>query len=219
MWGKCARLLMGFILFVVAGWLVVHAAFGWNEAWRLQRSSAAKHDPVPLIDPALTSDPSIDAAKLKVIGPLANALNAQAETSTSASPANPVTAVDHVEKAAASAPRRFHASFSVKSYRYFRLLVPAHISSPSLRGSFTSYSAGPAKNVAIVDFLVLDDSQFSDFVGEDGGSTVFSSETSGGIVDIALGPTFFESKKYYLVFRSPDNRSRLVTADLTATFD
>jgi hypothetical protein len=66
---------------------------------------------------------------------------------------------------------------------------------------------------------VLDDDQLKDFVQGTGGGTASSDEASGGVIDISLNPTVLDSKQYYLVFSSPDNRSRIVTVDLTATFD
>lgn len=227
MWRKCARLLVGLTLFLAAGWLMVHAVFGWGKVWRSQQSLHAKIQPVPLIDPALAGDPSVASAKLKVIGPLANALKPQGEILSpsdsekieSPSLPTPPTAFDHVEQSATAAPRRFHATFAVKSYRYYQLLVPPHTTSPRLHGSFTSVSAGPGKTPAIAEFLLLDDRQFSDFIQGDVGTVLFSSESIGATIDVTLSPALFEPKKYYLVFRSPDNRVRIVTSNLTATFD
>jgi len=67
---------------------------------------------------------------------------------------------------------------------------------------------------------LLDEQQFGEFVHGDSGTAVFSTESSAaGSIDVALNSTVFESKKYYLVFRSPDRRNRVVTAEFTATFD
>ncbi len=74
MWSRVSRLLIGLVLFVLASWFVSHAAFGRNSVWQRQQVVTAKRSPVVLVDPTLASDPSIEDAKLKVIGPLANAV-------------------------------------------------------------------------------------------------------------------------------------------------
>ena len=107
----------------------------------------------------------------------------------------------------------------VKGYRYYQLLVPAQASAPKLHGRFTASAATPDKSAAVAEFLLLDEGQFSDFVHGRADDSVFSSTSSAGIIDITLSPGVLESKKYYLVFRSPDKHARVVSADITASFE
>src|SRR5262249_41570715 len=199
----------------------------WTHAWQIPQTPVAKRNPISTIDPALARDPAIEAAKIKVVGPLALAMKAESEDPQgTAGPESPndtsstqPTAFDHVERSATPKPRRFHASFLVKNYSFYRLLVPAHTSSPRLYGRFAAFSPGPDKKAASTEFLLLDEEQFKDFTHGNAGDSLFSSESSNGTVDIDLSPSIFESKHYYLVFRSPDKRARIVKADLTASFE
>lgn len=239
MWRNCARLLIGFVVLIGSGCFIMWAGFGWKYVWHKQSAIAAKQHSAPLIDPTFAKDPSIDAARLKVIGPLANAITEQPENTSAdpndaaanaaldsssaeatderrpADPAIPFNLVGHVE---ASGPQHWHTTFRLKTYRYFRLYVPPHATSPRLQGTFAAYSA-ESKNAESADFLVLDDNQLHDFVHQGGGDAIFSHESSRGVIDLQLSPTILDAKDYYLVFSSPDRRPRIVVADLMATFD
>jgi len=200
-----------------------------------QAAPPAKRESVPLIDPTLAKDPSIEGAKIKVIGPLASAVNSDgeiaglsddppdpaktAETENAPQNSGPATPFDLVGHDGPQGPQHFHATFRVTNYKYFKLLVPAHSSLPKLHGTFASFSGDPGRTSQPANFLVLDRSQLDGFVHGTGGDAVFSHESNGGVIDVMLSPTIFDPKEYYLVFSSPDNHSRLITADLTATFD
>jgi|SRR5437899_1754003 len=71
---KVSRLLIGLVMFTLAAWFMSRAAFGWSSAWRRQQVLTSKRSPIQVVDPALANDPTVDAAKLKVIGPLADAI-------------------------------------------------------------------------------------------------------------------------------------------------
>ncbi len=220
---RVSWLLIGLVLFAIAAWFMSCAAFGWSSVWRSQHLLTAKRSRIVLVDPALANDPAVDAAKLTVVGPLANAIepveNAP-DAGQNATPPTPPTAFDHVERPATSKPLGFHSSFLVKTYRFFEFVVPAHTSSPRFQGTFKSFYADRGKGGATVGALLLDEQQFGEFVHGDSGTAVLSTESSAaGSIDVALNSTVFESKKYYLVFRSPDRRNRLVSAEFTATFD
>src|SRR5689334_6054806 len=131
MWSGVSRLLIGVVLIGLAVWVWIYGAHGWDHVWQKEQATAAKTKPVVLIDPTFASDPSIAPAKVKVIGPLASATqqeqdangtdnSASAEPATSGQP----TAFDHVAHPSSSTPRRFHSTFVVKSYKYYRFLVP-----------------------------------------------------------------------------------------------
>jgi len=130
MWSSFSRLLIGFVLLGLTGWFLTYVAHGWDHTWQREQAAVAKSKSVSLIDPTLANDPSIAPAKVKVIGPLASAMQheqddvngtdntAIAESASSAQP----TAFDHVERPSTTAPRRFHSTFLVKGYRYYQLL-------------------------------------------------------------------------------------------------
>lgn len=231
MLARCARLLAGFVVLAVSVCSILWVVIKCTHIVQKQAVTRPNRSSVPLIDPNLAKDPSIDGAKIKAIGPLATAMKDQDEATAvpngeSANldsgqdtavapqvPPSPFDLVGHDDQA----PRHFHASFRVSRYRYFRLVVPAHSTSPRLHGSFTSSAAGRRAEKA--DFLVFEADQFNNYVRLGDGAAVFSDESSNGIIDVLLKPTIFDARQYFLVFSSPDNQNRTVTADLTATFD
>lgn len=225
MWSGVSRLLIGIVLIGLAVWVWIYGAHAWDHVWQKERATAAKNKPVVLIDPTFASDPSIAPAKVKVIGPLASAMqqeqdevngtdnSASAEPATSGQP----TALDHVTHPSSTAPQRFHSTFLVKSYKYYRFLVPVQASSPKLHGRFSAFTTD--KNAAAADVLLLDEGQFDDLIHGRPNGAVFASTSSTGIIDVTLSPGILEPKKYYLVFRTPDQRPRLVSADVTASFE
>jgi hypothetical protein len=223
MWSRPSRLLIGLVLFVIAGWFLSRAAFGWITVWQKQQVLPARQNAVPLIDPALAADPAIQAAKVRVIGPLANAVEPDDSGSTPGENVVRTAApspMDHVEKPTTSAPVRLRNTFLVKTYRFFCFQVPAHTTSPKVHGTFKSSFADSGKNAGVVDASLLDEQQFDQFVHSHSGAAAFAdSSSAAGIIDIVLDSTLFEPKKYYLVFRTPDSRSRMVTADVIATFE
>src|SRR5437867_13448437 len=118
MWSRSSRLLIGSLLFAGAGWFLSHAAFGWIPVWQKQQALPTKQNPISLVDPTLAADPSIEAGKLKVIGPLANAVAPDDTPSTAADNVARTTSptpFDHVEKPSASGPIRLHNTFVVKT--------------------------------------------------------------------------------------------------------
>src|SRR5437764_14712756 len=176
MWRNCARLLVAFAVLFGSGPLILWTAAGWKYTWQKQVVVASKHEPVSLIDPNLAKDPSIESAKLNVIGPLPNALEPQGEipgptsdktevikgnaaenapgnTPQNAYQASPFDLVGHAEP---QAPRHFRSTFRVSSYRYFRLVVPAHATFPKLHGTFISWSSDPVKPAHAAASRLLD---------------------------------------------------------------
>jgi hypothetical protein len=235
MWRRGARLLVGFSVLGASCFSIAWLGINCTHMLQKQAAPPPKREPVAVIDPNFAKDPAIDAAKIKVIGPLANAMNSQGELSAISGDEANATKTDNAESAPQNAgpaspfdlvghgdpqdPRHFHATFRVTNYKYFRLVVPAHSSLPKLHGTFASFSGDQHRTAVASDFLVLDSGQLNDFVHRTGGDSVFSHESCGGVIDVMLSPTIFDPKEYYLVFSSPDNHSRLITADLTATFD
>jgi hypothetical protein len=227
MWSRFLRRLIGLFVLGLAGWSFIYLSHRWDHVWQKEQAELAKSKPVSLIDPTLANDPSVAPAKIKVIGPLATAMEHEQEdpsgmddtaTAEPAPSAQPTTFA-HMEKPSTYAPHRFHSTFLVKSYRYYRLLVPVRAGSPKLRGRFAAFAATADKSAADAELLLLDENQFNDFVHGRINDAVFSSTSSVGIIDVTLSPGVLAAKKYYLVFRSPDKRPRLVTADLMESFD
>ncbi len=117
-----------------------------------------------------------------------------------------------------------HKSFAVRTTVAFPFDIPPHAAMPHLRGNYKSFvtKLGIQSNEdsANVDFLVLTDDQYADFVS---GSTsaLFSVDASHDQgVDIDLPPSLNQPKKYYLIFRNTpgSDAKKVVEADLTVDF-
>src|SRR5262245_33913300 len=171
MWNRSVGFLIGTVLLGASGWFLARAGFGWTHVWQIPQTPVVKRNPISTIDPALARDPAVEAAKIRVVGPLALAMKAESEdpqgTAGTESPndtsSTHTTAVNHIERSTTPKPRLFHSSFLVNNYIFYRLLVPAHTSSPRLYGRFAAFSPGPDKKAETAEFLLLDEEQFKDF--------------------------------------------------------
>lgn len=202
---------------------------GWKSAWRKQQRPMAATQPyVPPVDPMLANDPDVkDAAKIKVIGPLASQLQNSAGPAdlnmldaNEPAPAAPVNAtpagVDLVKGFRHLPPMRlFHGRMSVEGYRDLPFEVPAHASLPRIKGSYKQLGNGPRK----AGLLLLSEQQFRDFLAGNLAEAVFSNDDSSGAIDIALSPTYVQSQKYHLVLHSSSRASLPMEADFTVSFD
>jgi len=99
-----------------------------------------------------------------------------------------------------------HKAFRVAGTMNLPFEVPARAANPQLRGDYSS-SAAQGSTDANVEFLVLNERQYSDFLDGRGGEAVFSADDAHAQeINVSLPPTFNQPAKYYLVFR--DNAKR-----------
>jgi hypothetical protein len=105
--------------------------------------------------------------------------------------------------------------------------LPAHASTPQLRGTYRSFlshrdeAAASDEHAADVEFLLLNERQYADLINGRSEDALFSADaTSNGEVDITMPPTFAQSRKYYLVFRNATHGSsaKAVQADFRIDF-
>jgi hypothetical protein len=222
MCSKSARLAIGILLLATGGFFILRVANGWKPLWQQEAARAV----TPLSDATPSQpDPDVAAANLKVYGVLGSA----ASPTGAQGDAGPRlrAAIDHVTAAPADAPKHFlRQQFAIQTYEGFEFIIPAHAVHPRLQGSFKSFLSRGGANAegktAIVDLLLLNEQEFSDFQRGDTGTATFSNEaTDGGEVDLALGAPMFHSQRYYLIFRNSSGRPRtkLVTADFSVSFD
>jgi len=194
--------------------------------WRKQTTAAAKQAYVPPVDPALARDPSVQAAKMKVIGPLANEVQVPEESTNpnAAEPSEPLATasatpanVDLVNGFRELPPLHlFCGRISVQGYRDLQFEVPPHASFPRILGTYKQVGKGRSRNAGL---LLLSDQQFREFMCGNMGEAVFANEGSSGTIDVALSPTRAASQKYHLLLRSSTPVSVPVEADFTVNFD
>jgi hypothetical protein len=198
------------------GLLVVLAVIvaGWVFAFNRMRQ-------VPLVAPAIPpknteTAPTFAEAKqaaqaVKMAGPLADYMATQ-DSSAGTKGAEQVetvtwipTASDHVGgSVVGSTIPILHKTFGVRSAVQVAFEVPAHAASPRLRGSYQC-SAKPAgtEGDAAVEFLVLNEQQYSQFMNRHSGDATLASEDApAGEVNASLPPTMNQAQKYHLIFRN-----------------
>jgi len=116
-------------------------------------------------------------------------------------------------------------SFALATSVNFPFDVPSHAAMPHLHGNYKSYvrqlGVQPNDDTANVDFLILTEDQYADFIQGHAGEAFFSAGASHDQdVNVTLPPTQAQPRKYYLVFRNApgDATKKAVQADFTLDF-
>ena len=99
-------------------------------------------------------------------------------------------------------------TFAVKNSATFSFEIPAHAARPHLHGIFQSFVGqvhGGSDEAANLDFLLLNEAQYADFVRGRPSEALFSVEESHNqAVNFDLPASLDQPVKYYLIFRSAD---------------
>ena len=139
-------------------------------------------------------------------------------------PARTVVASDHVGgSVVGSSMGIVHQTFRVHSTVQVTFVVPAHAATPRLRGSYESFfkQAGDEDSDAEVEFLVLNEQQFADFLNKRAGGATFSAnDAHAQEVNTSLPPTANQPEKYHLIFRNSTRgpERKFVQADFRMEF-
>lgn len=135
------------------------------------------------------------------------------------------TASDHVGGSVVGTTNKvLHQTFAVAGMVDLPFEVPAHAYSPQFHGSFRSFTqAGgkPTTSPGDVDFLLLNDHQYSALLAGRPDDAIFSADaTHDQQADVNLPPTLSDSIKYHLIFRniSPKAGKKVVQADFQIDF-
>jgi len=139
--------------------------------------------------------------------------------------AKPV-ASDHVGgSVVGSSQRILNRTFRVRSTVQLAFEVPAHAATPRLRGTYESFfkQAGSqgSDTDAEIEFLVLNDQQFADFLKQRAGEATFSADDAHAQeVNTSLPPTVGQPAKYHLIFRNNSRgpERKFVQADFRMEF-
>jgi hypothetical protein len=137
-----------------------------------------------------------------------------------------VLPMDRVTASPASSSQSvLHKSFPVTSSAVFPFEIPAHIVMPHLHGNYKSFVKQLAVQAdddsANVDFLILSEAQYADFIHGHAGEALFSADASHDQeVNFSLPASQDQPQKYYLVFRNSPGGStkKIVQADFTVDF-
>jgi hypothetical protein len=116
-----------------------------------------------------------------------------------------------------------HKTFPLTKAANLPFEIPPHAATPKLHGTYHSFfqHAGPTDgDGADVEFLLLNQQQYSDFINQRPGDALFSADGAHDQeVNVTLPPTFNQPAKYYLVFRNGSNQGKIgVQADFRIDF-
>ena len=136
-----------------------------------------------------------------------------------------VVASDHVGgSVVGSSLRILHQTFRVHSTAQVTFVVPAHAATPRLRGAYESFfkqAEQESGTDAEIEFLVLNEQQFADFLSKRAGEATFSAaDAHAQEVNTRLPPTLAQPEKYHLIFRNNSRgpERKFVQADFRMEF-
>ena len=164
---------------------------------------------------------------VKVVGPLANFMSHKDSDDVETIEANfyKPTASDHVGGSVVGTTNNvLHQTFTVAKTVDLPFEVPAHAYSPQFHGSFRSFiQAGGTLTTAPgdVEFLLLNEQQYSDLLAGHPGDAMFSADAAHDQeVNANLPPTLNNPVKYHLIFRNaePKTGKRVVKAEFQIDF-
>jgi hypothetical protein len=133
------------------------------------------------------------------------------------------TPSDHVgESPVGASSAVLHKTFAVTDIVSLPIEVPAHASNPRLRGTYRAFlkrHGTLSTDTADVEFFLLNEKQYADFLSGHSGEAMFSADAAQEVA-AGLPPTLGEPAKYHLVFRnnSGDAGKKIVQADFQIDF-
>lgn len=197
----------------------------------LPKAPAEDSPPNPAAGPY---DPSRDAA-VKFVGPLATYMqkqesdsgqavggNDQVETLSVPIKPNPADRVGN--SVVGSTMPVLRSTFRVRAAVQVPFQVPPHAATPRLKGAYQSFlKAGEtgSESNAEIEFLVLNEQQYVDFLAKRAGEAVFAAEDAQHqVVNAHFPPTLDQPQKYHLIFRnnSKGHEKKFVQADFHMEF-
>jgi hypothetical protein len=224
---------LGGAMKIPVGWLVtigVLAAGGLYLAGNLDHIEKAIAVPgtvaaeAPESSPAKSDDStSISQEAMTLTGPLAKyvtRLNPVSDDSRRGEP----NAADHVlgNSPVGTSRALVNQSFAVARIVDIPFELPAQAATPQVRGNFraSTQRKGAGATDANVEFLLLTQKEYEDFLNEQSSESVFSAEDAHEReVNVALPPTFGHRAAYHLVFRNnTPNVKEVVQANFRIDF-
>lgn len=238
-WQAILRIQTVIAVLIILLWGAVYLHKGWQSVWRREAAVVTKQPSFSVIDPALAKDPSVQAAKIKVVGPLANKLQpSETDTETGSTDSNPLDPNSYEMNVSAARSRPstgnpsnvdlvtgfhrmgpvhlFHGRILVQGYRDLQFEIPPHASLPRISGTYKNLSNVQARRSGV---LLLSEQQFREFLRGGPSDAVLASEGLSGTIDVALSPTHLQSQKYHLLIRNSSAQRTPVQADFTISFE
>ncbi len=226
--------------------LILISSYMWTHRERVADAVAVPEAPV--VTQGTPTDQSYDEVReaqkaVTLSGPLANYMARQKPSDIemldpvkAAQPAHPVQTAAPALHRTGAPPRvvdspvgtsrdLLHQMFGVAKVVQLSFEVPANASNPRLKGTYRSFvrqgGALASGTDADVEFLVLNQKQYDDFMNGRAGEAVFSADDSHEQeVNTALPPTLDNPANYYLIFRNNSHTAgkKMVQADFHIDF-
>jgi hypothetical protein len=211
--------------------LILVSSYAWTHRDHMADVVASRSAPIAEQVPATYAEAREAQQAVTMTGPMANYMARQKPSNVETLQPLDYKAVasDHVGGSpVGTSSAILHQTFGVVGIVNLPFEVPAHASNPQLRGTYRSFlkqagvkQAGAESSDADVEFLLLSEQQYGEFLNGRPSEPVFSAEDAHNQeVNTALPPTRDQPAKYYLVFRN--NRHELgkivVQADFRVDF-
>ncbi len=225
--------------------LILISSYMWTH--REHMAEAVAVPAAPVVTQGTPTDQSYDEVReaqhaVTLAGPLANYMARQRPSDIetlapikAAQPAQPVQPAPALHRTGAP-PRVIdspvgtsrdlvHQMFGVAKVVQLAFEVPANASNPQLKGTYRSFvkqgGTLASGTDADVEFLVLNEKQYDDFINGRAGEAVFSADDSHEQeVNMALPPTLDNPANYHLIFRNNSRTpgKKMVQADFHIDF-
>lgn len=212
--------------------LLIAGGYTWTHRHHEVRSIAVVAAKPAAETQAPSADEQESQQEVTITGPLIDYLSrhkpgdAEEPQPDSASPASSKTAgVDRVgDSPVGTTTPILYKTFAVARMASLPFDIPPYAANPRLRGIYCSFIKGNAvtdEADADVEFLLMNQQQYTDLLAGHPSEAVFSAEDAHNQeVNVNLPPTLDKPARYYLVFRnnSRDKARKLVQADFRVDF-
>ena len=209
--------------------LVVMACYAWMHV--RHTADSFNIQAAPIAEDARQAETTYSEAQdanqsVTMAGPLATYMRKQGPVALEKvrAVAYKPTASDHVggSVVGTSIPI-LHDKFHVSVIVDLPFDVPPHAATPQLRGTFRSFlqaSGKPTSDTdADVEFHVLNDHEFSNFLNGKPSEALFSADaTHDEEVNASLPPTLNKAVTYHMVFLNESKKKKVVQADFRIDF-
>lgn len=210
--------------------LVAIALYGWMHL--RHTADSAELQSGPILQQARQAQQTYAEAQdahqtVTLAGPLANYFNRKDGTKIEVvrASAHRAIASDHVGGSVVGTSMPvLQDKFRVAGIMDLPFEVPAHAATPQFRGNFRSFIQAEGKPTADtdadVDFRLLSDDEFSNFVDNKPSEALFSADaTHNQEVNASLPPTLAKPATYHIVFMNTSRKTKkVVQADFRIDF-
>jgi hypothetical protein len=212
-------------------WIIFAVSVIYGASYLLHRfplATQAQPAQEPQLQTPLPPEATEANKAVTFVGPLANYAQSENQATADSRPAVPWTphAIDHVgDSPVGTGGVILHKTFAIATTVKFPFEIPAHATSPQLRGTYHSFLRQAGDSAADgdpnVEFLLMNQQQYADFAqGRQADVLYFVQSSHSQQVNFELAPTFDNPAQYCLVFRNHSGGAtkKIVQADFSVDY-